>query len=238
MSAFLTEREGIMSNQKVAVGLLCLTTVFNAGAAEAATRNVTLAWNASTNGTVCSYEVWSQRLPGQLGGTGTVKKLTQGPVTTASVTVDDAYTTQFAVRALGGAPAGKTCTDTASLTSSGLSNTVQYGGSGTNAIQAFKSLNPYDGDNDGLPDNMESAGGPDVINGKLYHHTYTNPAKKETTTGCAGATDLQIYNAAESIRPYSWLNTTNPNSNGLNNPNNTIFKTACSIVRSSGTPAP
>ncbi|HRC27344.1 MAG TPA: hypothetical protein PKX87_07950 [Alphaproteobacteria bacterium] len=227
-----------MSYQKAAAGLLCLASVFNTGAAQAATKTVNLAWNASTGGTVCYYEVWSQRLPGQLGGTGTVKKPTQGPVLSAAVTVDDAYTTQFAVRAVGAPPAGKTCADTASLSVSGLSNTVQYGGSGASVIQAFKSLNPYDGDGDGLPDNMESAGGPDLINGKVYYHTYTNPTKKETTTGCTGATDMQIYNAAESIRPYSWLNTTNPYSNGLNNPNSTIFKTACSIVRSSGTPAP
>lgn len=224
-------------SKTTAASVLALATAFGS-AADAATKTVNLAWTASSGGTVCAYELWSRRLPGTLGDASTVKKKVTVPTVSTSVSVDDSYLTAFSVRALGNPPAGKTCADISSLASSGGSNIVIYGGQNT-PVGAFRSINPYDGDNDGLPDNMETDSGPTVIGGKVYYHTYTNPALARTTTGCPAATDGDLYTVAESIRPYAWLNAANPYSNGLNNPNHPTFKAACDIVtRSKTTPAP
>lgn len=221
-----------MAYTKTAATALVLAMSFN-NAAEAALRSLNLAWTAST-GTVCKYEVLSQRAPGVMGGTGTVYKPVSGSQTTATISYDDAYVTSVVVRAAG-APSGKTCANTTTYVYSGYSNTVRAGG----AVNAFKALNPYDTDRDGLPDNMEMPGGPDTIGGKIYYHTYTDPNKAQTTTACPTATDLELYYAAESIRPNSWVNITNPYKNGLNDPTNPIFKAACDIVtRSKSVPAP
>ncbi len=217
----------MMSRQnKAAVGVLALAQVFGSTSAQSAVQIATVYWEPSPTPEICGYRLLYRPLPGYIGQTGT-KLLPSIPsqTLTASVPIDYDLTHIFAVQAFG-APTGKTCANTTTFVYSVLSNVIAKGGS----FGYYYDQNPLDTDGDYIPDSREAAGGPDMVGGKAYYRTYTDPTKAQTTAGCPMANDGEILSAADSIRPNAWVNLSNPYINGLNNPNHYIFKAACKMV--------
>lgn len=217
----------MLSGMKMTTAALALTTAFGA-TAQAAQEMTSVAWDPSPTPAerICAYEVMYKTLPGFIGQTGTKSFKVSGETRTASFPIDPALTTQVIVRAIG-VPPGQTCATTPTRLASVFSNIIDRGGS----FRAYGGQAAADVDGDGLSDLQESPGGPDVIQGKTYYHTYTNMFQAQTTTACPWANDREMRLAADSIRPNSWVNPADPSRNGLNDPNRPIFKKACDIVK-------